>query len=91
MTQQLRNKTIEKLQLLVKQLDRLNKEIASIPVQGCMLVREDLGSGRKKRGHMVHGQKQHEPVSGNRITPPAGMGIHSDSPVIAPFMQENAK
>jgi hypothetical protein len=89
MNKKLRILIIEKLRDFSCRLAAINKEIASVNVSDLLLVREDLeGPHKKKRSHVAHGQKQNEPTSSNRITPPAGMGIHSDSPVVAPFYQE---
>jgi hypothetical protein len=72
-------------------LQQINKEISSVDVPGAFLVREDLGirlPKGKKHKDVAYGQKHQQPINSNRITPPAGMGVHSDSPVVAPFYQQ---
>ena len=63
----------------------LSKETSTVPVAGLELVREDLAG--KKKQDTVYGQKHKQPTNSNRITPPAGMGICSDSPNVAPYYQ----
>jgi len=79
-----RLRLLEKLRDLCGQISVLSKEVSSTPVAGSELVREDL-EGKKK--HITHGQKHHQPTNRNKITPPAGMGICSDSPNVAPLYQ----
>jgi hypothetical protein len=72
-------------------LQQINKEISSVDVPSAFLVREDLGirlPKGKKHKDVAYGQRHKQPVNNNRITPPAGMGIHSDSGVAAPFYQQ---
>jgi hypothetical protein len=84
---------IERLRILEKLRDlsgcvaRLSKEVQSVPVQGAELVREDL----EGRGQMIHGQRHRQPKNDNKITPPAGMGIHSNSPNVGPFYREDPR
>jgi len=80
-----RLRLLEKLRDLCGQLSVLNKEVSAAPVAGLELVREDLEGGKKK--HTIHGQKHTQPTNANKITPPAGMGISSDSPNVASFYQ----
>ena len=81
-----RLRLLEKLRDLCGQIAVLNKEIASAPVAGLELVRQDLAGGKPKR-ETTYGQKHKQPTNSNKITPPAGMGICSDSPVIGSFYQ----
>jgi len=80
-----RLRLLEKLRDLCGQVAVINKEIASTPVAGLELVRQDLEG--KKPHHTVYGQKHKQPTNSNKITPPAGMGICSDSPNVAPYYQ----
>ncbi len=83
-----RLRLLEKLRDLCGKVAVVNKEIASTPVAGLELVRQDLEG--KKPHHTVYGQKHKSPTNSNKITPPAGMGICSDSPNVAPFYQAGA-
>ena len=80
-----RLKLIEKLRDLYGQVAVLSKEVSSAPVVGLELVREDL-AGRQEKP-TVYGQKHKQPTNSNKITPPAGMGICSDSPNVGSFYQ----
>jgi len=81
-----RQRLLDALKNFCGQLSVLNKEISQLPVQGIGLVREDLGV--RRNSHVAHGQKQKQPTMPNRITPPAGMGVHSDSPRVRDFYSE---
>jgi len=80
-----RLRLLEKLRDLCGQVAVLSKEVSATPVVGSELVREDLAG--KKLHHTVYGQKHKQPTNSSKITPPAGMGICSDSPNVAPFYQ----
>jgi len=80
-----RLKLIEKLRDLYGQIAVLSKEVSSAPVEGLDLVREDLAGEKNKS--KVYGQKHTQPVNSNKITPPAGMGICSDSPNVGSYYQ----
>jgi len=84
----LRIELINKLRDFSGRLAILNKEIASIDVPGLMLVRQDLEGPKRRKKNIAYGQKHQQPLSSNRVTPPSGMGIHSDSPIVGPFYQE---
>ncbi len=80
-----RLKLIEKLRDLYGQIAVLSKDVSSVPVEGIGLVREDLTGGKAQP--TTHGQKHKQPTNSNKITPPAGMGICSDSPNVGSFYQ----
>lgn len=84
------NKTevLDQLRSIACRLQQLNKQV-EMSVSGLSLTREDLGIRRpkKERRTTAHGQKHAQPTTGNGITTPTGIDVHSDSPYVAPFYQ----
>lgn len=83
-----RREALDQLRDIACKLHHINKQMET-SVSGLSLTREDLGIRRpkKERRTMAHGQKHSQPTTGNGITTPTGIDVHSDSAYVAPFYQ----